>query len=141
MTFHFNAKNITLFQIHDAKDSWQALFSVALTVFCFYRVENINRRWHVMKARLENCSAQILIVQTMPTTGGKKMKLEMPLQPTTVSLDESAPNGSPVRTTRKVITVTKRTTRTAGGAPTESTTVTRILSDGTLSEGTLTVPR
>lgn len=95
-----------------------------------------------MKARLDGCTSQVPVVRTVPTSEGKKLKLELPLEQTLVSTEESVPESamdidrSPVRSTRKVITVTKRTYRTAGGIPTESsTTVTRVLSDGTLSEG------
>lgn len=95
-----------------------------------------------MKARLDGCTSQVPVIRTVPTSEGKKLKLELPLEQTLVSTEESVPESamdidrSPVRSTRKVITVTKRTYRTAGGIPTESsTTVTRVLSDGTLSEG------
>ena len=94
-----------------------------------------------MKDRLDARSTKMLTYQTYSTTDGKKMKLELPVEKTVVSTEETTPTtdyleGEGVRTRRKVITITKRTYRSSGGTPTETrTTVARIMSAEGLNDG------
>lgn len=92
-----------------------------------------------MKDRLEARSTKVLTYQTYSTTDGKKMKLELPVEKTVVSTEETTPSLEDleeVTTRRKVITITKRTYRSSGGTPTETrTTVARIMSAEGLSDG------
>lgn len=105
------------------------------------RVQSIERRWSEMKDRLETRSTKVLTYQTFSTSDGKKMKLELPVEKTVVSTEETTPTSEypdeeGVRTRRKVITITKRTYRSAGGTPTETrTTVARIMSAEGLDDG------
>ena len=105
-----------------------------------------------MKDRLDVRSTKMLTYQTFSTTDGKKMKLELPVEKTVVSTEETTPTSDDpdeigVRTRRKVITITKRTYRSSG-TPTETrTTVARIMSAEGLDDGkeigslTLSLPR
>ena len=94
-----------------------------------------------MKDRLETRSTKVLTYQTFSTSDGKKMKLELPVEKTVVSTEETTPTSDypdeeGVKTRRKVITITKRTYRSSGGTPTETrTTVARILSAEGLDDG------
>lgn len=94
-----------------------------------------------MKDRLESRSTKVLTYQTYSTTDGKKMKLELPVEKTVVSTEETTPatddlGGEEVKTRRKVITITKRTYRSSGGTPTETrTTVARIMSAEGINDG------
>ena len=96
-----------------------------------------------MKDRLESRSTKVLTYQTYSTTEGKKMKLELPVEKTVVSTEETTPaaddlGGEEVKTRRKVITITKRTYRSSGGTPTETrTTVARIMSAEGINDGEL----
>lgn len=96
------------------------------------KIQSIERRWSEMKDRLEARSTKVLTYQTFSTTDGKKMKLELPVEKTVVSTEETTPSiedFEEVTTRRKVITITKRTYRSSGGTPTETrTTVARIMS-------------
>ncbi|KAJ7387768.1 hypothetical protein OS493_001111 [Desmophyllum pertusum] len=97
------------------------------------KIQSIERRWSEMKDRLDVRSTKMLTYQTFSTTDGKKMKLELPVEKTVVSTEETTPTSDDpdeigVRTRRKVITITKRTYRSSG-TPTETrTTVARIMS-------------
>lgn len=110
-----------------------------ISVVC--RVQSIERRWSEMKDRLEARSTKVLTYQTFSTTDGKKMKLELPVEKTVVSTEDTTPTSEypdeeGVRTRRKVITITKRTYRSSGGTPTETrTTVARIMSAEGLNDG------
>ena len=111
-----------------------------MNTFSFlFRVLSIERRWSEMKDRLEARSTKVLTYQTYSTTDGKKMKLELPVEKTVVSTEETTPSLEDleeVTTRRKVITITKRTYRSSGGTPTETrTTVARIMSAEGLSDG------
>ena len=83
----------------------------------------------------------MLTYEALNTSEGKRMRLELPVEKTVVSTEETAPTleedeEGGVRTTRKVITITKRTYRSSSGSPTEtSTTVARIMSDEGVNEG------
>lgn len=94
-----------------------------------------------MKDRLETRSTKVLTYQTFSTSDGKKMKLELPVEKTVVSTEETTPTSDypdeeGVKTRRKVITITKRTYRSSGGTPTETrTTVARIMSAEGLDDG------
>lgn len=105
------------------------------------RVQSIERRWSEMKDRLETRSTKVLTYQTFSTSDGKKMKLELPVEKTVVSTEETTPaseypDEEGVKTRRKVITITKRTYRSSGGTPTETrTTVARIMSAEGLDDG------
>lgn len=93
-----------------------------------------------MKDRLDARSTKMVTYQTFSTSDGKKMKLELPVEKTVVSTEETTPStdyleGEEVRTRRKVITITKRTYRSSG-TPTETrTTVARIMSAEGLNDG------
>ena len=117
--------------------------------FCFsLRVHSIERRWSEMKDRLEARSIKMLTYHAYSTTdSSKKMKLELPVEKTVVSTEETMPTSEypgeelGVRTRRKVITITKRTYRSSEGTPTESrTTVARIMSGEGLHEGEWKIP-
>ena len=113
----------------------------AIHIVVLLRIQSIERRWLEMKDRLEARSTKMLTYHTFSTTDGKKMKLELPVEKTVVSTEETTPitdypDEEGVRTRRKVITITKRTYRSSGGTPTETrTTVARIMSAEGLNDG------
>ena len=88
-------------------------------------MNQINERFINIKENVQRSLEGLPVYQSFATMEGKKMKLELPLTAQTMVTEETHPermeteNGVTTRSSRKIITITKKTYKTVGGMPLE----------------------
>ncbi|EDO37708.1 predicted protein [Nematostella vectensis] len=93
------------------------------------RVRAIDHRWNRIRAHLGHLANQLRDYKSVTTGEGKRMKMEVPLTQAAAPESMDAEDAAGPRGTKKVITVTKRTYKSATGEPLETrTTVSRVTS-------------
>ena len=102
-------------------------------------VEEINKKFINIKENLQHSLENLPVYQSVATSEGKKIKVELPLTTQTVVTEETHPekmeieNGLTTKSSRKIITITKKTYKTSKGMPLETRTT--VTAEGDEIEG------